>query len=75
MKNRIKVICDDILNHQEILKNADVVIMNNVFEFFAPGSELEKLWKFVVSSITKKGCKIVTIPSIEESFEISNVSR
>ncbi len=73
-KDRIKVINDDILNQKDNLAKADVVVMNNVFEFFAPGSELENLWKFISSSVKKKGCKIVTIPSIEKSLSDAGVS-
>ena len=73
-KDRIRVINDDILNQKEVLAKADVVVMNNVFEFFAPGSELENLWKFISTTVKKKGCKIVTIPSIEKSLSDAGVT-
>jgi hypothetical protein len=61
------------MNKPELLANADVVVLNNVFEFFAPGEKQETLWKFIKSNVTKKGCKIVTIPSIQESLEHAEV--
>jgi hypothetical protein len=72
--SRIKVINDDIMNQKGALQKADVVVMNNVFEFFAPGKELENLWKFISSSVTKKGTKIVTIPAIEKSLEDAGIT-
>ncbi|ESO85583.1 hypothetical protein LOTGIDRAFT_107662 [Lottia gigantea] len=42
MSERIQVFNDDIINKGDILKAADVVIMNNVFEFFMDKSAQEK---------------------------------
>lgn len=71
--DRIKVINDNVLNQAETLKTGDVVILNNVFEWFTSQEELRKMWDFVVSSITKKGAIVVTSPSIEESLQNAGV--
>jgi len=70
MTDRVKVICDDIMNQADMLAEADVVVMNNVFEFFVSQKKLLlNLWSFVKQTIKKKGCKIITIPAIEQSLE------
>ncbi|XP_071963343.1 uncharacterized protein [Antedon mediterranea] len=66
MTERVKVICADVLDKDEILLEADVVVMHNVFEFFANIEQQIKIWRFLSKSIRKKGTLIVTIPSIDE---------
>eukprot|EP01119_Soliformovum_irregulare_P011567 TRINITY_DN2910_c2_g1_i1.p1 TRINITY_DN2910_c2_g1~~TRINITY_DN2910_c2_g1_i1.p1 ORF type:complete len:313 (-),score=100.68 TRINITY_DN2910_c2_g1_i1:15-953(-) len=72
MADRIRIIRDDVKNQKEILQSADVVIMNNVFDFFVPESDMESLWKFV-STALKPGCRLVTLPSLERSLENAKV--
>lgn len=69
--DRIRVICDDVRNVKEELQNADVVILNNVFEFFLPEEEQISCWKFLKKNI-KKGTILVTIPSLENSLKNLN---
>jgi len=73
MKNKIKVIQDDIMNQKELLSKADVVIMNNVFEFFVAPEEQEKIWKFIKQTVTKKGTTIISIPSLQDSFDLAKI--
>jgi chemotaxis methyl-accepting protein methylase len=73
--SRIKVICDDIMNQSKKLEEADVIVLNNVFEFFTPGDKLEQMWQFLRKAIKKKGTKLVTIPSIKESLKRAKVSQ
>jgi hypothetical protein len=63
------------LNQASLLKDADVLIMHNVFQFFADEKKLETLWKFVKENARKKGCKIVAIPSIQKSLQEASVIR
>ena len=71
--DRVKIINDNILNQAEVLGSGDVVILNNVFEWFTSQEELRNMWAFIVKSITKKGTVIITSPSIEESLAHAQV--
>ena len=42
LSSRIKIVHDDILNQAELLHCADVIVMNNVFEFFCSLEEQAK---------------------------------
>eukprot|EP00123_Amoebidium_parasiticum_P009579 comp19567_c0_seq1/m.22978 comp19567_c0_seq1/g.22978 ORF comp19567_c0_seq1/g.22978 comp19567_c0_seq1/m.22978 type:complete len:311 (-) comp19567_c0_seq1:463-1395(-) len=68
MGDRIEVIAGDMLNHGSLLQSADVVVLNNVFEFFHDHTAQSKFWKFLRDTLTKKGMYLVTIPSLEESL-------
>jgi len=74
MGTRVKVIGDDIKNQKELVASADVVFLNNVFDAFVDKPQQIELWKFLLSSITKKGTLIITIPSIETSLEMNEVT-
>lgn len=67
--DRIKIIQGNMLEQGNVLQTADVVVLNNVFEWFSDPSELSNLWNFVTKNINKKGTIVVTIPSIEESLK------
>lgn len=71
----MQIIHADILTQAPLLANADVVVMNNVFEFFEPNSERHtQLWKFMRGAVSKKGALLVTIPALHESLEKAKVS-
>jgi len=75
MGNRIKIRCDDIRNCTDILKDADAVIMNNVFDaFIEPQSKIHEIWEFVLSSVSKPGAMIIADPGLEEAMKSANVS-
>lgn len=65
MGDRIEVICDDICKQPEVVKKADVIILNNVFEFFQTEPEQIKSWIFLRNTITKPKTRLITIPSLE----------
>ncbi|XP_076816754.1 uncharacterized protein LOC143462456 [Clavelina lepadiformis] len=69
MKERVSVINDDVNNCSNVLMSADVVVMNNVFEFFADTCRVLELWKFIISTVRGPNKLLLTIPSLEESFE------
>jgi len=74
-ENRIKVYCDNILNRATELQNADIVVLNNVFQFFIKKMAAQrKLWNFLHDNITKKGAIIIAMPSLEEQLAEVNVS-
>ena len=53
---------------------ADVVIFNNVFEFFTNCREKQEvLWSFVRKTCVKPGTIIVTIPSLQNMFDNAGI--
>ncbi|XP_076315833.1 uncharacterized protein LOC143228452 isoform X2 [Tachypleus tridentatus] len=61
------VVCSDICSVPQI-SEADVIVLNNVFEFFLPQDIQVKTWQFLRSSI-KQGAILVSIPSLEDIFK------
>ncbi|XP_007473309.1 uncharacterized protein LOC100011572 isoform X2 [Monodelphis domestica] len=64
--DRIKVHHADICTQASLLQNADVVIMNNVFEYFLDRSEQSRAWEYISHNVRKKGTLLVTVPSLKE---------
>uniref|UniRef100_A0A452HXS0 Uncharacterized protein n=1 Tax=Gopherus agassizii TaxID=38772 RepID=A0A452HXS0_9SAUR len=69
--DRVQVLHSDICTQASLLQNADVVVMNNVFEYFLDRLEQARAWEFISHNMRKKGSLLVTVPSLEES--ISNL--
>ncbi|XP_066492890.1 uncharacterized protein [Tiliqua scincoides] len=68
LDDRIKVLNADICTQASLLQNADVVVMNNVFEYFLDRSEQARSWEFISQNVRKKGSLLVTVPCLEESL-------
>lgn len=68
MDDRIKVVSANVLSVPDLVSSSDVVILNNVFEFFTPEPEQVTLWQFLRRTI-KKGAILVTVPSLEDSLK------
>ncbi|XP_044128099.1 uncharacterized protein LOC122921872 [Bufo gargarizans] len=66
--DRIQVNHSDICSQKTLLHQADVVVLNNVFEYFLSKEEQIKAWIFMYENLRKKGCLVVTVPSLKESF-------
>ncbi|KAF1497234.1 hypothetical protein FQV18_0005607, partial [Eudyptula minor novaehollandiae] len=66
--DRIKVVHADICTQASLLQNADVVVMNNVFEYFLDRQEQARAWEFIACNIRKRGSLLVTVPSLKESL-------
>ncbi|KAL0271198.1 UNVERIFIED_CONTAM: hypothetical protein PYX00_008369 [Menopon gallinae] len=66
-KDRIEIVCSNIFNRIDLLSTADIIILNNVFEFFADVSECINAWHLLSQHI-KVGCIIVTIPHLHDTF-------
>lgn len=66
--DRIQVIHADICSQDSLIQNADVLIMNNVFEYFLEPNNQLKAWHFIIHNFRKKGALLVTVPSILESL-------
>ncbi|XP_036607586.1 uncharacterized protein LOC118843905 isoform X2 [Trichosurus vulpecula] len=58
----------NICTQASLLQNADVVIMNNVFEYFLDRSEQARAWEYISHNVRKKGTLLVTVPSLKESL-------
>jgi predicted RNA methylase len=74
LAQRVRVVEGDVRESAQLLARADVVILNNPFEYFVASggsgsadSELA-LWQFLRRSVSKRGAKLVTLPSLEETF-------
>ena len=76
MEDRAEVMCKDIQTMPELLsKEADVVIMNNVFQFFNELPIQQQIWKFVRTETKKKsGLLLVTLPSLQEQLKEAGLS-
>lgn len=74
--DRIQVIHADIQSQAALVQNADVLIMNNVFEYFMEPSDQMQAWQFISHNFRKKGALLVTVPSIQEALAVlqENVS-
>ncbi|XP_067310774.1 uncharacterized protein zgc:109986 [Pseudorasbora parva] len=68
--DRIQVIHADICSQAALVQNTDVLIMNNVFEFFMEPSDQMQSWLFINKNFRKKGALLVTVPSIQEALNL-----
>nr|XP_040130782.1 uncharacterized protein LOC101964833 isoform X2 [Ictidomys tridecemlineatus] len=68
--DRIKVLHADICTQGSLLQNADVVIMNNVFEYFLNEEEQARAWEYISHNVRKQGSLLLTVPSLEESLSV-----
>jgi len=66
--DRISILEGDMAGMAEVIKTGDVVILNNVFEWFMDPEMQINMWKFLRSTF-KAGTLLVTIPSLESSLE------
>lgn len=60
--------CADATECAELLGGADVVVMNNVFEFFHTAREQAALWAKVRALLKRKGQRLVTVPALAVSL-------
>lgn len=68
MDDRVKVVNANVLEVPDLVSSSDVVILNNVFEFFMPEPDQVALWQFLRRTV-KKGAILVTVPSLEDSLK------
>ncbi|XP_006891638.1 PREDICTED: uncharacterized protein LOC102856204 [Elephantulus edwardii] len=66
--DRIKVLHADICTQDSLLQNADVVIMNNVFEYFLNEAEQARAWEYISHHVRKQGSLLITVPSLQEAL-------
>ncbi|XP_002739941.1 uncharacterized protein LOC100370323 [Saccoglossus kowalevskii] len=68
MQSRIQIICADVVTQHTLLQQANVIILNNVFEFFASTEVQNKIWRFLYETVRQSGCLLLTVPSLEQSL-------
>jgi len=68
LSERVEVICDDICNRGDVVHSADVIVLNNVFQFFLPPQQQVVVWQFLKKNI-KSGTALVTMPSLNTLTE------
>nr|XP_013795954.1 PREDICTED: uncharacterized protein LOC106482838 isoform X3 [Apteryx mantelli mantelli] len=62
------VVHADICTQASLLQKADVVVMNNVFEYFLDRLEQARAWEFIACNVRKRGLLLITVPSLKESL-------
>lgn len=60
----VKVVCADIRAESDLVNQADLIVMNNVFSFFLDPEEQAACFEFIYKH-AKKGCLIVHNPEID----------
>ncbi|CAB4070022.1 unnamed protein product [Lepeophtheirus salmonis] len=66
--SKIIVVRGEMTTLPEVFNSADVVILNNVFDWFMSPELQVKMWLFL-RSVIKPGSLIVTVPSLQESLQ------
>ncbi|XP_050923936.1 uncharacterized protein zgc:109986 [Lates calcarifer] len=68
LSDRVQVLHADVCTQDALLQNTDVLVMNNVFEFFMEPREQVRAWRFIMQNFRKRGSLLVTVPSLQESL-------
>lgn len=53
----------------ELLRGADVVVLNNVFQFFHDKDAQARLWRELRPLLARAGLRLVTVPALAVSLE------
>ena len=72
-QSRVEVFTGDVRLYPNIVSSADVVVMHNVFEFFAPPEVQRDLW-LALRQLIKRGALILTSPSLEQALSSLNMN-
>jgi hypothetical protein len=72
-QDRIEIVEANIADRPDVVVSADIIIMNNVFEFFLEPEEQISIWRFLRKTI-KPRTLLITVPSLEETFSHLQVS-
>lgn len=68
LTDRVQVVHADVCTQDALLQNADVLIMNNVFEYFMEPSEQIRAWRFIMKTFRRTGSLLVTVPGLQDSL-------
>ncbi|XP_038191929.1 uncharacterized protein LOC119818533 isoform X2 [Arvicola amphibius] len=66
--DRVKVLHADVCTQGPLLQSADVIVMNNVFEYFLTEAEQASAWDYIIHNVRKQGSLLVTVPSLQDSL-------
>ncbi|KJH51555.1 hypothetical protein DICVIV_02292 [Dictyocaulus viviparus] len=69
----IEVVCADVRNREDLVKQADLIIMNNVFSFFLDSEQQADCFEFIRKH-TKKSCLLIHNPDIETASAHLNLT-
>jgi hypothetical protein len=72
-QDRIEIVEANIADRPDVVISANVIIINNVFEFFLEPEQQISIWKFLRQTI-KPGTLLITVPPLEETFSHLQVS-
>lgn len=70
MQDRIELVHANVLDCSDVVRQASIVVLHNVFEFFASKAQMEQYWNVIRSSV-RKNALIISSPSLESLFERS----
>ena len=69
--DRMSVVEADMCSMETLIKTGDVVVLNNVFDWFMSPELQVTMWRFLRSALTP-GSLLVTIPSLQSSLQHLN---
>lgn len=72
MDDRISILQKRIEELPETIKQSDVIVINNSFEFYSSRSIQIYIWKFLRAAI-KPGTLLITRPSVEATFKTLSI--
>jgi hypothetical protein len=64
----VSVVNSDILDCGDLLKGSNVVLLNNVFQWFLLPAEQEKIWRFLREKLRSVFLSICLLPVFCYSF-------
>ncbi len=68
LADRISVVEAEMTSRPDVVASADVLIVNNISEWFVPTPEFRvKMWQFIRQHL-KPGALLVTIPDIQTAL-------
>lgn len=68
MTDRIEIVNKRVEDCPELVRDSDVIVLNNPFEFYVAESVHTEIWKFLRANI-RRGTILVTRPSIETTLK------
>ena len=63
LHDRVRIIYGDLMDHVELVSSSDVIIFNNVLEYFTPIDVQLRIWTFLRDNI-RPGAILVTNPDL-----------
>ena len=70
LRGRARVICDDVRNQLQVISDANVVVLHNVFQFFLEKKEAANAWSTLMRAL-RPGAFLVTCPPVEDQLATS----